>query len=450
MPELLVELEVHGPGINARGVTAAGVPVVGIGHNEHVAWGLTSGTSDDDDLYAERLAGNGEQYHFKGEIRDMDCRNETFSWKPPPTDATEPTGLLGAVLPGSGGESAAGSQVERICRTVHGPVEARAGNVAYARRYAIWNREAETIRGLLELNRADSIRDVNRAMRKVTWNENTTAADDQGNIGFWHPGLLPWKPRRWDERLPFPGDGRAEWRGVLPVKRRPHVINPKQGYLYNWNNKPSVAWTEGDTLGRQRVQGRLHHAGWLGRAVRSLVRSGEFGLAETASVDFKAGTFSQQRMLSNRLLRRARRGAEGGAATVLQTLLDWNGSFHETAPDGTIDAGAAAWQEFKAAAMLTSTGHLAAEKELLGVEPSMDFDATLGEVYALRTLSPSGLRTAADRAYGALLERFGSPDPQKWRQPRPMTETTSMGGGSFPPFPLFDRGTWQQVVLLGP
>jgi hypothetical protein len=25
-----------------------------------------------------------------------------------------------------------------------------------------------------------------------------------------------------------------------------------------------------------------------------------------------------------------------------------------------------------------------------------------------------------------------------------------MGAGSFPPFPLFDRGTWQQVVLLGP
>ncbi|HVI17101.1 MAG TPA: penicillin acylase family protein, partial [Gaiellales bacterium] len=52
IPELLVELEVHGPGLNARGVTAAGVPVVGIGHNEHVAWGLTSGESDDDDLYA--------------------------------------------------------------------------------------------------------------------------------------------------------------------------------------------------------------------------------------------------------------------------------------------------------------------------------------------------------------------------------------------------------------
>ena len=454
MPELLVEVEVHGPGFNARGVTAVGVPVVGIGHNEHVAWGLTSGTSDDDDLYAERLAGNGEQYHFKGEIRDMDCRNETFTWRPPPTDATDPEGLLGGVLPGIGQEeeeeAPAGSQTERICRTVHGPVEARAGDIAYARRYAIWGREAESILGLLELNRADSIRDVARATRKVTWNENVMAADDQGNIGYWHPGLLPWKSRRWDERLPFPGDGRAEWRGFLPVKRRPHVINPKQGYLYNWNNKPSVGWTEGDTLGRQRVQGRFHHAGWLGRVVRSVVRSGDFGLEPTASIDFKAGTFSHQRMLSNRLLRRARRGAEGDAATVLQTIIDWNGSYNEQGPDGTIDAGAAAWQELKAAAIVTRMGHLPPEKELLDVKPSSDFDATLGEVYALRTLSPAGLRTAATRAYGALLKRFGSGEPQKWRQPRPMTETSAMGAGSFPPFPLFDRGTWQQVVLLGP
>ena len=105
---------------------------------------------------------------------------------------------------------------ERVCRTVHGPVEARAGDIAYARRYAIWGRELETLDGLAELNAARSVRDVDRAVRKVTWNENVMAADDsQGNIGFWHPGLLPLRPRGWDERLPFPGTGEAEWRGLL-------------------------------------------------------------------------------------------------------------------------------------------------------------------------------------------------------------------------------------------
>jgi penicillin amidase len=446
IPELLVELEVHGPGLNARGVTAAGVPVVGIGHNEHVAWGLTSGESDDDDLYAEQLT-DPEHYRYKGQTLAMDCRDETFSWKPPPTDLTDPGGLLAGVI-GGGGEAPAGSQTERICRTVHGPVEARAGNVAYARRYAIWGREAETINGLLDLDRAKSIRDVDRAMAKVTWNENTTAADDRGHIGYWHPGLLPWKPKRWDERLPYPGDGSAEWRGFLPVKRRPHVIDPKRGYLFNWNNKPSAAWTEGDTLARSRVDGKFHHAGIVGPAVRKAHRS--FGYQQSANVDKRTGTIAQQRPPATALLKRARRGATGPAATVLQTVLNWSGSYVDSGADGKIDAGAAAWQELKAAAMQRALGSLGASAELLGATRSEDFDATNGEVYGLTHLSRGQLRLAAADAYAALQSRFGSGDPQAWRQPRPMTETSSMGAGVFPPFPLFDRGTWQQNVLLGP
>jgi penicillin amidase len=452
IPELLVELEVHGPGLNARGVTAAGVPVVGIGHNDHVAWGLTSGESDEDDLYAEELAGDGEHYRYKGQTRAMDCRNETFSWKPPPTDLTDPGSLLGGLLPGSGGSTApAGSQTERICRTVHGPVQARAGNVAYARRFAIWGREAETINGLLALDRAKSIKDVDRAMAKVTWNENTTAADDRGHIGYWHPGLLPWKPKRWDERLPYPGDGRAEWRhgGFLPVKRRPHVIDPKQGYLFNWNNKPSAAWTEGDTYARQRVEGKFHHAGFLGNVVRRTAR-GPLTYQRTANVDKLSGTISQQRPIATSLLKRARRGASGPAATVLATILRWNGSYAATGPDGKIDAGAAAWQELKVAAMKRALGPSFAAAEPLGATRSEDFDATNGEVYGLTHLSRAGLRAAAADAFAALNARFASGDPQAWRQTRPTTEPTSMGAGSFPPFPLFDRGTWQQVVLLGP
>ena len=48
IPELFVEMELHRPGLDARGATAPGVPVLGLGHNEHVAWGVTSGLTDDD------------------------------------------------------------------------------------------------------------------------------------------------------------------------------------------------------------------------------------------------------------------------------------------------------------------------------------------------------------------------------------------------------------------
>jgi hypothetical protein len=135
---------------------------------------------------------------------------------------------------------------------------------------------------------------------------------------------------------------------------------------------------------------------------------------------------------------------------VLQTVLNWSGSYVDSGPDDKIDAGAAAWQELKAAAMQRALGGFGKSAELLGATRSKDFDATNGEVYGLTHLGPAGLRQAAADAYAALQARFGSADPQAWRQPRPMTETTSMGAGSFPPFPLFDRGTWQQNVLLGP
>ncbi len=66
-PELFVEVEVHWPGNDIRGVTAPGVPVIGIGHNGSVAWGFTSGLSDEDDLYAEQLVpGKPETYIYKG------------------------------------------------------------------------------------------------------------------------------------------------------------------------------------------------------------------------------------------------------------------------------------------------------------------------------------------------------------------------------------------------
>ena len=68
----------------------------------------------------------------------------------------------------------------------------------------------------------------------------------------------------------------------------------------------------------------------------------------------------------------------------------------------------------------------------------------------LRTLSARGYRRAAAAAYNALVKRFNSGDPAAWREPRLMYEPEAQGAGSFDPFPFYDRGTWQQIVELGP
>ena len=442
IPELFVEYELHSPGLNVRGATAPGVPVLGLGHNEHVAWGVTSGLTDDDDLYVERLAGGPEKYTFKGQTRDMTCRDETFRYRAAPTDAG----------PGLNPGEAFGSETRRLCRTEHGPVQARAGDRAFARRYAIWGREIETLEGLAEVNAATSIRDVDAAADKLTWNENLMAADDQGNIGYWHPGLLQLKPLGYDERLPYPGTGEAEWRGFLPPDRRPQVVNPKQGYLFNWNNMPSAGWTQGDAPARERLAGRFHRAAWLGRQVKASHRRGG-GYDESARVDRLTGTIAQQRPLASADLRRALRRSAGDATTVLQTLLAWNGSYNQVDGAGTVDPGVAAWEEFKAAAQRVALGRFPEKAELLdgGKGTSHAFDASNGDAYALRTLNERGYRQAAKLAFRQLSKKFGSGEPAKWREPRRLYEPAAQGAGSFPePFPFFDRGTFQHNTELGP
>jgi len=78
-PNTFVELDLKAPGVRLHTGTAPGVPVNSNGYNAHMAWGVTSGLSDDDDLFAVRLAGP-ERYRFRGRIRRMSCRTERFRY----------------------------------------------------------------------------------------------------------------------------------------------------------------------------------------------------------------------------------------------------------------------------------------------------------------------------------------------------------------------------------
>ena len=315
VPELFVEFELHSPDLpEIRGVSAAGVPLVGIGHNGDVAWGFTSGLSDEDDLYVEKVTGP-ETYRFKGAERAMDCRDEVFTWKAPPTDLP---GTLTDLLEGGGlpGAPPAGTTTERICRTVHGPVQANGDGFALARRYAIWNRELETIVGIDKLNRAEDIGDVDKAMDDVTWNENVMAADSEGRIGYWHPGLHQLKPARWDERLPLPGTGKAEWRGFLPADRRPQVVDPSQGWLANWNNVPSRGWTNGDSEALERATGSLHRVGILMKLVPRVAKNPSF--RRSTDIAGTSGTTAQQFPLRDK-----RKFARARAGTAARSWMPW-------------------------------------------------------------------------------------------------------------------------------
>jgi penicillin amidase len=370
----------------------------------------------------------------------MECRTERFAYKDPVTTLLD------------GQPPASGSQTQRICRTVHGPVQEVDGDVAYARRYAIWGRELESLIGLDAVNHARDIREVQAGVRQVTWNENLMAADSQGNIGYWHPGLIQIRPSRWDQRLPLPGTGEAEWPGLVPRRRLPSIINPKQGWLANWNNIPSQGWTSGDGESSERVTGQFHRVGWLMRLVAGLHADRDPTFADAAEVVRREGSTAQQRPLARTRLRRAARDAAGDAKTVFDTILAWDGDYVRTDGANTVDPGVATWEAFKSAAAAIAVAPFARGAARFEDRPgsSHAFDITDKEAYALRTLPVSRLREAAADAAAALAKRFGTPDARRWREPRAMYQLPAQGAQQAPPLPFFDRGTWEQIVELGP
>jgi penicillin G amidase len=231
------------------------------------------------------------------------------------------------------------------------------------------------------------------------------------------------------------------------------VVNPRQGWLVNWNNVPSEGWTAGDSEASEREAGRFHRATWLSWLVRDLARDPTWERAQGVIV--REGTIAQQRPLAARRLGLARRGATGRAAQALDVLLRWDGSYHATDANGTVDPGVALWETFKdeaeqialdrLAGPVTGARHLAGE-----TGSSHAFDITNGEAFALRALSRRGYRAAAAAAFAQLARRFGTEDAARWREPRRMYDVEVQGAAAKPDLPFFDRGTWEQLVELSP
>ena len=82
-PEIVQQMDLHGPGINAQGVTVPGASMyVLIGRTQDYAWSLTSAGHDIVDVYAETLCNPdgspatraSTHYRYQGQCRAM----ETF------------------------------------------------------------------------------------------------------------------------------------------------------------------------------------------------------------------------------------------------------------------------------------------------------------------------------------------------------------------------------------
>ncbi|MCW2614659.1 MAG: Penicillin acylase, partial [Frankiales bacterium] len=462
-PTQLWEVEVHGGGYDARGSTVPGLPTIGIGYGKRVAWGLTTGNSKTIDSFVEttRRRDGRLQYLHRGSWKDADCRVEQVRYRA----AQQGVPVGPPVL----------AQDVQVCRTVHGPIVATAGDLARSVQLAMYGRELESINGILAWNRADDLAEFQAGVRQVTWNENVVYADADGHIGYWHPGLFPRRSASWDSRFPAPGTGEHDRRGFVPFEQMPHAVDPDVGYLANWNGKPAAGWID------EHLDPASSRSG--GRAQRVqvvhdlLARQPRLTPQALRATEFRLGTVDQRLPELGPVLRSVT-GRTPAQRSALALLRAWDGTTYgpragmsegvftdETVTDGPAptlfrrfvdDLRDVVLADLPRAVVLQSDA-----------VASHVWDASPADNLVLRVLSPSrssltpsrdylrgrtpadAVLTALDRSVAALTAEHGA-SPATWRGQHPRREIASLTGviGPSLTMPYQDRGSWVHVVAF--
>ncbi|MBX9699065.1 MAG: penicillin acylase family protein, partial [Acetobacteraceae bacterium] len=328
----LVRIDLPGGRVRA-GASSPGVPLIVIGRNESVAWGFTTTHSDTQDLFVERLAGEGA-YETPDGPRAFAVREEAIR-------------VRGRDAP----------EVLRVRETRHGPVlsdlaevvRAAPGTVVAAAMANLAPDDTAAL-GLLALNRARTLAEVRAAAALITSPpQNLVAADSAGRIGLYLTGRTPLR-RAGDGSRPARGwDGSGDWLGFVPFDDMPHVEDPESGALANANNRVAPEG-EGPFLGRDWPgDWRFRRIGeLLGATARHDARG--FAAMQMDGVSLLARALLLPR---DAALRRLPPPEDAVAARALALLLAWDGTMAADRPEPLI---LAAWREAVLAQAMARTG----------------------------------------------------------------------------------------------
>lgn len=218
LPGLWYEVGLHGGDYDVAGFSLPGAPGVVIGHNAHIAWGLTNALADTQDLYLERLnPANPRQYEYQGQWLDVTLIREEIVVKGRP----EP-------------------EVLEVRLTRHGPLlnDVVGGlETPVALRWTGLD-GSSLFQAVLRLNRAADWPSFRAALADWTaLPQNLVYADVDGNIGYQLAGRVPIRAQG-QGLVPVPGwTGEYEWLGDVPFEELPHALNPPSHYIVTANNK---------------------------------------------------------------------------------------------------------------------------------------------------------------------------------------------------------------------
>ncbi|MFN2358033.1 MAG: penicillin acylase family protein [Desulfotignum sp.] len=204
-------------GVHVSGVVLPGQPFVIVGHNAHIAWGMTNVTVDDMDFFLEKTDdAHPGQYQYMGEWIDFETEQQTIHIK--------------------GGESI----TRDLQFTRHGPVISRFHGLDSEVVSMKWigNGMSDEFGAVYQLNRAENWDDFRQAVRGfVAVSQNIAYADVQGNVGLHTCAGIPIRKNGNGMDISPGWTDEYEWQGIVPFESLPYTFNPKDGVVSSANNR---------------------------------------------------------------------------------------------------------------------------------------------------------------------------------------------------------------------
>ncbi len=221
LPSIWMEMQITTPTSNAYGVTFPGLPIIVIGFNDYIAFGVTNAGRELKDYYEIRFKdASRTEYWFNNAWKKADLRIEQISVK------------------------GSAPFIDTVAYTVFGPViydktfkDKLNQNKAYALSW-IAHYPSNPLKMWYQLNRAKNYNDYLEAVQYFNEpSQNIVFASKEGDIAIKQEGKFP---LRWEGQGSFvmPGtDSSYMWKEFIPRQDNPFSHNPEQGYLSSANQR---------------------------------------------------------------------------------------------------------------------------------------------------------------------------------------------------------------------
>ena len=319
MPSIWYELELQAPGLHVAGLSLPGIPLILIGHNEQLAWGLTTAMADTQDLFLERVTGDGnEVLRPNGEHEVIVTRVEPI----PVADRDTPDRLVIR-------STSHGVVIDDLLRGLANPegLAAVRGPWLVALRTNL-DIPGRAFAALYGLNTAETIEEARAAAMNIRHvSQNVTIAHRNGRIAWQVTGQLPLRGRG-SGAFPVPGwEPGYGWTGWLPSTRNPGVSDPSDAQIVNANNR-TVPTDYPATIGHTWL------APYRAQRIEAMLAQAHSEARRLEAADLAAMQLDHQSVRAQVFLDALRRHlpmiediGPVAAGIARDNLLDWDGRF---------------------------------------------------------------------------------------------------------------------------